>query len=541
MTYEHTKRGWRRALSTVLCVLLVMTSLPLVMFGTAPGAKAYSTFSKPYLTEYYYASGTQFIESLCVGWDGDKMSTISSQMRNAGWTPVSNFTDMMAGWGSKADYIGVGYKTTTDPTNALTDIEFWDSDNGHNNYRYHNNQGSWPGDHTATDTCNGTSATGVKDANTGIVFFRVGGSPMTAYSRDGIVDFFRDFGSGYGNEYLCATKNRAAGAAITAVNCFSGTSSGWTMATCLARGCGAHSSAHGKSTRYVGYQRLTTTVNSDTLRSNNSALLAKYNQISYYTYPSTTKANIEAALNTAQSILSDLNDGYTTSNQTAINNAANACATQSGYMSVIAPRIVRGTWVRDGASGYYVYVYADNNGGAPLSRVQFPSWTNLNNQDDIQSNWPSNSAASGTSGSWTVGGSTYNYRYYVAVSSHNGEYVGYNTHVYAYNTMGSSVCGYTMSMNFDYTVTYSGNGATGGSTANQTVNYGAQTAINNNGFTRAYTVTYNYNGNGQANSSTTASYSFAGWSGSTSSPGYLVNDATERSGTGGANGYTDFA
>jgi|GEM_PF-6477332 len=317
----------KKIFSLVLSIFMLITMIPVIGIVFTPEAQAYGTYTKNYNTEYYYASGTTFIEALCVGYDSSSASTVSGQMTNAGWTPVGNFLDMMQSWsGTKNIY--VGYKTTTDPANALTDIEFWDSDNGHTNYSYHNNQGSWPGNNTATDTCNGTSATGVKDKDTGIVFFQVGGSPMTAYSRDGIVDFLMSMGSKYGNEYLCATKNRSAGAAITAVDCFSGTSTGWTMATCLARGCTAHSSAHGHSTRYVGYQRLTTTVDSSTLRSNYTTALSRYNEANYSAkYTSASRTTLQNALTTAESILSDLSDGYTTSNQTAINNAATALST----------------------------------------------------------------------------------------------------------------------------------------------------------------------------------------------------------------------
>ena len=61
------------------------------------------------------------------------------------------------------------------------------------------------------------------------------------------------------------------------------------------------------------------------------------------------------------------------------------------------PVIYRSTYVQNGSSGYYTYVYATDNVG--INRVQFPTWTDYNGQDDIQSNWGTNSAASGTNGS----------------------------------------------------------------------------------------------------------------------------------------------
>ena len=164
--------------------------------------------------------------------------------------------------------------------------------------------------------------------------------------------------------------------------------------------------------------------------------------------------------------------------------------------------------MRNGVDGYYVYVQVDRNGGAEIKRVQFPSWTdkvdsNNNSQDDIQQNWSTDSAASGTAGSYTVNGQTYNYRYYVKVSDHNTEYAGYNTHVYAYNNLEASVNQYGMSMSFNYAVNYTGNSNTGGSTTNQTLIYGDNTAISSNGYTRAYTITYNGNGGTAASAGAT--------------------------------------
>ena len=100
-----------------------------------------------------------------------------------------------------------------------------------------------------------------------------------------------------------------------------------------------------------------------------------------------------------------------------------------------APVISRSAWVQNGDNEYYVYAYVTDNVG--VARVQFPTWTSHNGQDDIQSNWESNSSASGTAGSWTVSGSSYNYRYLVEVSDHNDEYGEYNTHIYAYDAAGN--------------------------------------------------------------------------------------------------------
>ena len=76
-----------------------------------------------------------------------------------------------------------------------------------------------------------------------------------------------------------------------------------------------------------------------------------------------------------------------------------------------------------------------------------------------------------------------------------------------------------------YTVVFNGNGNTGGSMSNQTFTYDeAAKALTSNGFTRAYTVTYNANGGSCAKSSATANYTFDHW-----------NTAANNSGTTYAN------
>ncbi|MGN0438776.1 MAG: InlB B-repeat-containing protein [Lachnospiraceae bacterium] len=66
-----------------------------------------------------------------------------------------------------------------------------------------------------------------------------------------------------------------------------------------------------------------------------------------------------------------------------------------------------------------------------VTRVQFPTWTEANGQDDIQSNWITNSNASGTkNGDY--------YTYTVRISDHNNEDGIYNTHIYAYDAVGNS-------------------------------------------------------------------------------------------------------
>ena len=84
-------------------------------------------------------------------------------------------------------------------------------------------------------------------------------------------------------------------------------------------------------------------------------------------------------------------------------------------------------------TGYDVYVYGVQDSGSGVNRVQFPTWTTANGQDDIQSNWTTNITAKGTKQS---DGTTW--IYHVNVTDHNNEAGEYNTHVYVYDNLGNS-------------------------------------------------------------------------------------------------------
>ncbi|MCX8074749.1 MAG: GBS Bsp-like repeat-containing protein [Clostridia bacterium] len=80
--------------------------------------------------------------------------------------------------------------------------------------------------------------------------------------------------------------------------------------------------------------------------------------------------------------------------------------------------------------GYDVYVYGIADSASGINRVQFPTWTNNNGQDDIQSNWSTNPIASGQN----LGNGTWYYR--VNRSDHNNEYGIYSTNIYIYDNNG---------------------------------------------------------------------------------------------------------
>ena len=109
-------------------------------------------------------------------------------------------------------------------------------------------------------------------------------------------------------------------------------------------------------------------------------------------------------------------------------------------------------------TGYTVSCTVTDNFG--VDRVQFPTWTQKDGQDDIIQDWGTNAAASGARN-----GDTYTYQ--VNIADHNNESGLYNTHIYAYDKYGNSS---TVSINSievpttpdvseeTYTLTYDANG-----------------------------------------------------------------------------------
>ncbi|MBQ7598378.1 MAG: GBS Bsp-like repeat-containing protein [Clostridia bacterium] len=76
--------------------------------------------------------------------------------------------------------------------------------------------------------------------------------------------------------------------------------------------------------------------------------------------------------------------------------------------------------VYDSGGTVAVYTYNSNNN---LTKVQFPTWTNANGQDDLI--W-----YTGWRGDWNLGGHYYNYAVTFPLSDHNNEGGTYITHVY---------------------------------------------------------------------------------------------------------------
>ena len=92
-----------------------------------------------------------------------------------------------------------------------------------------------------------------------------------------------------------------------------------------------------------------------------------------------------------------------------------------------------------------------------IDRVQFPTWTSYNGQDDIIKGWEKAQSARGT-----YNKATGEVTYRVNRSSHNNESGQYFTHIYAYDIYGNAgvfATGYTFVD--EYEVKYNANGGTG--------------------------------------------------------------------------------
>ena len=108
-----------------------------------------------------------------------------------------------------------------------------------------------------------------------------------------------------------------------------------------------------------------------------------------------------------------------------------------------APTITNVSITNVTATGYDVTVTGvTDNGGSGVNRVQFPTWTTANGQDDIQYLWTeASSKGTGTNN----GNGTWTYR--VNIVDHKNEYGQYNTHIYTYDNLGNYNCVWTGTVN----------------------------------------------------------------------------------------------
>lgn len=84
--------------------------------------------------------------------------------------------------------------------------------------------------------------------------------------------------------------------------------------------------------------------------------------------------------------------------------------------------------------------------------------------------------------------------------------------IYAFSPQNGLACYYfSTKQDFDYSICYVGNGATGGTMPDQLVRHGDKTALNQYAYTREFTVNYHYQNSRQADTQTQVHATFKGW------------------------------
>jgi hypothetical protein len=328
------KKHGKKALSLFLSLVMVVTMVPVIGMVFTPKAKAYDNYSKPYSTEYYYPSGTKFVKNIALYYSSKSSNAQNGAKNGVGYSSGSLFSgsyhayhdsshnaafiDQDMNEGAGGDYVYVSYNLTTDPAaaNACKSVGVET-----NEFGSYNSSGS------VSVTVSGKTVT----------WYRCNNGNNSTYNpkltSDGAVDLNK--GAGGKDMTFYATYDRNYGPAIDCFTVISHTDSESISATsgnsyfngagwyrCVAINSPSNypdlNRGAGGDDLYAYYHTPCSVVNSDTLR-------AEYAQKKYiYEHGGSGISALTTALNTASSILTDLNDGYTTSNQTAIDNAVNA-------------------------------------------------------------------------------------------------------------------------------------------------------------------------------------------------------------------------
>ena len=121
-----------------------------------------------------------------------------------------------------------------------------------------------------------------------------------------------------------------------------------------------------------------------------------------------------------------LTDGRNYGVTEATGNVTNIDKTAPTYSSVEVKNV--------NSKGYDVYVYGVTDSGSGVNRVQFPTWTEKNGQDDLQQDYDKNPEVTGikqTDGTTWV--------YHVDVAKHNNESGIYITHIYICDNVGCAI------------------------------------------------------------------------------------------------------
>ena len=169
-----------------------------------------------------------------------------------------------------------------------------------------------------------------------------------------------------------------------------------------------------------------------------------------YTITCTVSDNVGV---TAVKFPSWCNDIHTGDNAVWLEGSVKSGARQGNYMTHIYAYDAAGNWGSKAISDSCVYLdrtapvikdvevtEVDNTGytvtctatdDKGINRVQFPTWTEKDGQDDLCQNWQTNAAVSGTKD-----GDTYTFR--VKDSDHKYERGTYYTHIYAYDAAGNA-------------------------------------------------------------------------------------------------------
>ena len=318
-------KSFKKTVSFVLSMLMVLTTVCFFYpFGSdklKANAADYNT--KAYSTEYYYPEGTWFVKNFAMSYSSTN-STAKNGVKNginyhdshAAYTGYSNTyhdntcgagfidKDVTAGSGGSKD-IYVGYTMTKDPAEACTGIRIACND-GYDNYI---------GANTKTYT-------------SGVEWWLCNSGANSAYApkltSDGAFDLNKKTGGR--DIFMYASYDRNLSSALSLVIVTAGRSKmgdGWDYATSFkSNGIQDLNSGNGGDDLFFHYYTPCTTVDSTLLR---RIATTASNYVGSSNYTSASMATLTAAYNKAVGIINDLNaDGYTTSNQTAINEATTA-------------------------------------------------------------------------------------------------------------------------------------------------------------------------------------------------------------------------
>ena len=172
-------------ISAILCAAILLSCAPVLnlnLFGTQASATSYT---KKHEKEYYYAPGTKFIANLVLGYSSKNADKAKAVVTGVNYTVINK--DLNDGAGG--NYIFLGYRSDTDPTNSIKDLRIRNANN-QNNYTAPENK--------ATYTA-------------------VGKTPISEAGKlgDGVVDLNMKAGGDY--LYYFATKNVLAGDPIVEI------------------------------------------------------------------------------------------------------------------------------------------------------------------------------------------------------------------------------------------------------------------------------------------------------------------------------------